>query len=212
MKIQNALVSNILDRSQRYFAHVTTVTLLWRVQNIVVIDRAYFTLECFEFSSNFVFDRNMLSGTGARHRQNTIDPRCAAAQPLETKANIPSSLEIKRHFYLPGRKPHTAATKYFLSMPQAAQIPGHHVHVDIWLYNLYSHPGWCAARGRDRIGPETIKPPTRRYAICHSPGITGTFGVCRAWGQLWSQCSRSELSPTVYAVRDHCHPGLRSVH
>ena len=35
MKIQNALVSNILDRSQRYFAHVTTVTLSWRVQNIV---------------------------------------------------------------------------------------------------------------------------------------------------------------------------------
>ena len=66
MKIQNALVSNIFDRSQRYFAHVTTVTLSWRVQNIVVIGRVYFTLECFEFSSNFEFDRNMLSGTGAR--------------------------------------------------------------------------------------------------------------------------------------------------
>ena len=65
MKIQNALVSNILDRSQRYFAHVTTVTLSWRVQNIVVIGRVYLTLECFEFSSNFEFDRNMLSGTGA---------------------------------------------------------------------------------------------------------------------------------------------------
>ena len=66
MKIQNALVSNILDRSQRYFAHVTTVTLSWRVQNIVVIGSVYFTLECFEFSSNFEFDRNMLSGAGAR--------------------------------------------------------------------------------------------------------------------------------------------------
>ena len=66
MKIQNALVSNILYRSQRYFAHVTTVTLSWRVQNIVVIGRLYFTLDCFEFSSNFEFDRNMLSGTGAR--------------------------------------------------------------------------------------------------------------------------------------------------
>ena len=65
MKIQNALVSNILDRSQRYFAHVTTVTLSWRVQNIVVIGRVHFTLEYFEFSSNFEFDRNMLSGTGA---------------------------------------------------------------------------------------------------------------------------------------------------
>ena len=68
MKIQNALVSNIFDRSQRYFAHVTTVTLSWRVQNIVVIGRVYFTLECFEFSSTFEFDRNMLSGTGARKR------------------------------------------------------------------------------------------------------------------------------------------------
>ena len=66
MKIQKALVSNILNRSQRYFAHITTVTLSWRVQNIVVIGRVYFTLECFEFSSNFEFDRNMLSGTGAR--------------------------------------------------------------------------------------------------------------------------------------------------
>ena len=65
MKIQNALVSNILDRSQRYFTHVTTVTLSWRVQNIVAIGRVYFTLECFEFSLNFEFDRNMLSGTGA---------------------------------------------------------------------------------------------------------------------------------------------------
>ena len=65
MKIQNALVSNIFNRSQRYFAHVTTVTLSWHVQNIVVIGRVYFTLKCFEFSSNFEFDRNMLSGTGA---------------------------------------------------------------------------------------------------------------------------------------------------
>ena len=68
MKIQNALVSYIFDRSQRYFAHVTTVTLSWRVQNIVVIGRVYFTLECFEFSSNFEFDRNMLSGTGTWSR------------------------------------------------------------------------------------------------------------------------------------------------
>ena len=49
MKIQNALVSNILDRSQRYFAHVTTVTLSWRVQNMVVIGRVFLTPECFNF-------------------------------------------------------------------------------------------------------------------------------------------------------------------
>ena len=72
MKIQNALVSNILYRSQRYVAHVTTVTLSWRVQNIVVIGRVYFILEGFEFSSNFEFDRNMLSGTGARSSLGTL--------------------------------------------------------------------------------------------------------------------------------------------
>ena len=48
MKIQNALGSNILDRSQRYFAHVTTVRLSSRVQNIAVVGRIYYTLECFE--------------------------------------------------------------------------------------------------------------------------------------------------------------------
>ena len=65
MKIQNTLVYNIRGRSQRYFAHVTTVSLSWRVQNIVVIGRIYLKLERSEFSSNFEFDRNMLSGTGA---------------------------------------------------------------------------------------------------------------------------------------------------
>ena len=73
MKIQNALVSNLLYRSRRYFAHVTTVTLSWRVKNIVVIGHVYFTLKCFEFSSNFEFDRNMLSGTGARLTPVTTD-------------------------------------------------------------------------------------------------------------------------------------------
>ena len=36
------------------------------MQNIVVIGRIYLKLERSEFSSNFEFDRNMLSGTGAR--------------------------------------------------------------------------------------------------------------------------------------------------
>ena len=35
------------------------------MQNIVVIGRVYSKLEHSEFSSNFEFDRNMLSGTGA---------------------------------------------------------------------------------------------------------------------------------------------------
>ena len=76
MKIQNALVSNILDRSQRYFAHVTTVTLSWRVQNIVVIGRVNFTLECFEFSSNFEFDRNICLVGRAPDQQFSICYTC----------------------------------------------------------------------------------------------------------------------------------------
>ena len=36
------------------------------MQNIFVIGRIYLKLEHSEFSSNFEFDRNMLSGTGAR--------------------------------------------------------------------------------------------------------------------------------------------------
>ena len=79
---------NILDRSQRYFAHVTAVTLSWRVQNIVVIGRVYLTLDCFEFSSNFEFDRNMLSGTGARSRPNWITgsgPKSGSAGKSESR-------------------------------------------------------------------------------------------------------------------------------
>ena len=72
MKIQNALVSNWFDQSQRYFAHVTTVILSWRVQNIVVIGRVYSKLERSEFSSNFEFDRNMFSGTGAWPANMTV--------------------------------------------------------------------------------------------------------------------------------------------
>ena len=51
------------------------MSLSWHVQNIVVIGRVYSKLEHSEFSSNFEFDRNMLSGTGAwwhkelRHQQ-----------------------------------------------------------------------------------------------------------------------------------------------
>ena len=39
--------------------------LSWRAQNIVVIGWVYLKLERSAFSSNFEFDRNMLSGTGA---------------------------------------------------------------------------------------------------------------------------------------------------
>ena len=50
------------------------MTLSWRVQNIVVIGRVYSKLERSEFSSNFEFDRNMLSGMGAwaTHNNSTM--------------------------------------------------------------------------------------------------------------------------------------------
>ena len=61
------------------------------MQNIVVIGRVYFTLECFEFSSNFEFDRNMLSGTGAScaltKAQNTNNTfMCSITSPIEPPA------------------------------------------------------------------------------------------------------------------------------
>ena len=95
MKIQNALVSNILDWSQRYFAHVTTVTLSWRVLNIVVIGHVYFTLECFEISSNFEFDRNMLSGTGARLVNVSMHHSALKVKMICTRLNI----AINIHYY-----------------------------------------------------------------------------------------------------------------
>ena len=45
---------------------ISTVELSWRVQNFVVVGRVYFELEPCKFWSNFEFDRNIVSGTGAR--------------------------------------------------------------------------------------------------------------------------------------------------
>ena len=41
------------------------MTLSWRVQNFVVVGRIHFKLEHCKFWSNFEFDRNIVSGTGA---------------------------------------------------------------------------------------------------------------------------------------------------
>ena len=82
----SALVSNILNRSQRNFAHVTTVTLSWRVQNFVVVGRVHFKLEHCKIWSNFEFDRNIVSGTGARN---------TTALALEKQYYSPSASGIK---------------------------------------------------------------------------------------------------------------------
>ena len=47
-----------------HFAHVTTVSLSWRVQHIVVIGWTNYKLKHFKFWSSFEFDRNIVSGTG----------------------------------------------------------------------------------------------------------------------------------------------------
>ena len=62
MKIWSALVKNMLNRSQRNFAHTPS----WRVQNFVVISRVHFKLEHRNIWSHFEFDPNIVSGTGAR--------------------------------------------------------------------------------------------------------------------------------------------------
>ena len=62
---------NMLNWSQWNFAHVTTVTLSRRVQNFVVIGWGHFKPEHCKFWSNFEFDRNIVSGTGA---WDSIDP------------------------------------------------------------------------------------------------------------------------------------------
>ena len=72
MKIQNTPVQNTRGRSERYLAHVTTVSLSWLVQNIAVIGRAHSKLERSEPPSNPEPDRNMLSGMGAWSVQNWV--------------------------------------------------------------------------------------------------------------------------------------------
>ena len=64
MKICIVLVHNIFNRSQQNFAHVTTVTLSWSVQNFVVIGWAHFKPEHCVTLSNFKFNRDTVIETG----------------------------------------------------------------------------------------------------------------------------------------------------
>ena len=73
----------VLNRSQRNFASVTTVTLSWRVQNVFVIGLWYFQSEHSKCWSNFELDRNIVSGTGARSSLVQIMAcRLIGAKPL----------------------------------------------------------------------------------------------------------------------------------
>ena len=63
----------MLNRSQRNYAHVTTVALSWHVHNFVVIGKVHFKQEHCKFWSNLEFDRNIVRGTGA---MSMIMPTC----------------------------------------------------------------------------------------------------------------------------------------
>ena len=58
-EIWDALVHNIFGRSQRNFAHVTTVALSCRMKNVVAIGGPIKPEHC-KLWSNFEFDRNTL--------------------------------------------------------------------------------------------------------------------------------------------------------
>ena len=62
--ISSKIFRDMLNRSQRNFSHITTVTLSWRVQNFVVIGRLNFKPVHGKCWPNF--DRNIVSGTGTR--------------------------------------------------------------------------------------------------------------------------------------------------
>ena len=72
------------------------MSLSWRVQNIVVMGRVYSKLERSEFSSNFEFDRNMLSGMGARlaHAPWSQVGKVAVLTWSRTKSRGPASLRF----------------------------------------------------------------------------------------------------------------------
>ena len=81
MKLSNGLVHNVFGRPQRNFAHVTTVTLSWRVQNSVVIGWVHFKPEFCKFWSNFEFFRNIVSGRGASRIRSVSDHRSVSKTP-----------------------------------------------------------------------------------------------------------------------------------
>ena len=70
------------------------MSLSWRVQNIVVIGRVYSKLERSEFSSNFEFDRNMLSGMGAMTGTNSSNDRLKLRRNVEINSNWYFSYDV----------------------------------------------------------------------------------------------------------------------
>ena len=79
-------------RTQRNCAHVTTVLLSWHVQNFVVIDSICNEQEHCEVSSNFEFDRNTVSGTGACHPRLPCEARLLWLKYYDIWTPVPISI------------------------------------------------------------------------------------------------------------------------
>ena len=66
-------LSKTFGRPQQNCAHVMTVTLSLHVTNFIAISWAQFKPEHSKLWSNFEFDRNLVSGTGARTRLHWVN-------------------------------------------------------------------------------------------------------------------------------------------
>ena len=66
-------LSKTFGRSQQNCAHVTTVTLSLHMTNFIAISWAHFKPEHSKWWSNFEFDWNPVSGTGARTRLHWVN-------------------------------------------------------------------------------------------------------------------------------------------
>ena len=78
IKIWSDVIKIKPNWSQRNFAHITIVTLPWHVHNFISIGREHSKLGHLKFWSNFEFDRNIVSGTGACNGTWHIDMACSA--------------------------------------------------------------------------------------------------------------------------------------
>ena len=94
MKFCNALVHYIFGWSQQNFAHVTTVTLSWHVQNFVMISSARSKLEQGKFLLNFEFHQSTVSGMGAWYAISCCIGSCLEEVFYELKVYICSAVII----------------------------------------------------------------------------------------------------------------------
>ena len=91
IKIWNALVQNVQNRSWPNFAHMTTALLSQQEQHYVVIGRICHEQEHCKIPLNLEFDLNIVSGTCARpqwvntiqHHEHSITPPAAQQRQIQ---------------------------------------------------------------------------------------------------------------------------------